>query len=72
MTAAADPFGAWLEQARIPEHRLTPPQRGLLQAAFAFRQDQGDDYYANRLLGHFLLHGHCGLKVAQIARLVGK
>jgi hypothetical protein len=71
MTSASDPFGLWLEQARIPEHCLTPPQRGLLQAAFAFRQDQGDDYYANRLLGHFLLHCHSGLKVAQIARLVG-
>ena len=71
MTSASAPFGLWLEQARIPEHRLTPPQRGLLQAAFAFRQDQGDDYFANRLLGHFLLHCHSGLKVAQIARLVG-
>lgn len=71
MTAAADPFGVWLEQACIPEHRLTPQQRGLLRAAFAFRQHQGDDYYANRLLGHFLLHCDSGLKVAQIARLVG-
>jgi transposase len=71
MTAASDPFGAWLEQAGIRTQRLTPEQRGLLQDAFAFRQDQGDDYYANRLLGHFLLHCNSGLKVAQIARLVG-
>jgi len=71
MTAACDPFGVWLQQAGIREQRLTPEQRGLLRAAFAFRQSQGGDYYANRLLGHFLLHCHSGLKVAQIARLVG-
>lgn len=71
MVASADSFAAWLEQARIPQARLTPEQRGLLQAAFAFRQHQGDNYYANRLLGHFLLHCDCGLPVAQIARLVG-
>lgn len=71
MTAALDPFGTWLEQAGIRTQRLTPEQRGLLRAAFAFRQDQGDDYYANRLLGHFLLHCDSRLKVAQIARLVG-
>ena len=71
MTADADPFAAWLQQAAIPQQRLTPQQITLLQAAFAFRQNQGDDYYANRLLGHFLLHCHSGLKVAHIARLVG-
>jgi len=71
MTAALDPCGAWLEQAGIRTQRLTPEQRGLLRAAFAFRQDQGDDYYANRLLGHFLLHCDSRLKVAHIARLVG-
>jgi transposase len=43
----------------------------LLQYAFAFRQRCGDDYYSSRLLSHFLLHCGCGLKVAQIARLVG-
>jgi hypothetical protein len=71
MTVAADPFPAWLEQAGIPVQRLTPEQTALLRAAFAFRQHQGDDYYANRVLGHFLLHCDSGLKVAQIARLVG-
>jgi hypothetical protein len=71
MTADADPFATWLEQAGISRQRLTPQQNALLQAAFAFRQNQGDDYYANRLLGHFLLHCHSGLKVAHIARLVG-
>jgi transposase len=61
----------WLSQAQIAEERLTAEQRGVLQAAFAFRKDCGTDYYSNRLLSHFLLHCHCGLKVAQIARLVG-
>src|SRR5215212_326743 len=71
MVAATQSFAAWLEQAHIPEQRLTPPQRGLLLAAFRFRQRQGDDYYSQRLLSHFLLHCDSGLKVAQIARLVG-
>lgn len=62
---------SWLAQAQIPESRLTAEQRGLLQAAFAFRQRCGDDYYSSRLLSHFLLHCDSGLKVAQIARLVG-
>ena len=62
---------SWLAQAQVAEQRLTAGQRGLLQAAFAFRQRCGDDYYSSRLLSHFLLHCDSGLKVAQIARLVG-
>src|SRR5271167_1398170 len=71
MTATDDTCAQWLSQAQIAEERLTAEQRGLLQAAFAFRQRCGDDYYSSRLLSHFLLHCDCGLKVAQIARLVG-
>ena len=71
MTAAEDSYAQWLSQAQIVEARLTSEQGGLLQAALAFRQRCGDDYYSNRLLSHFLLHCHSGLKVAQIARLVG-
>jgi hypothetical protein len=71
MTATNDPCAQWLLQAHIAAHRLTAEQRGLLQAAFAFRQRCGDDYYSRRLLSHFLLHCQSGLKVAQIARLVG-
>jgi transposase len=71
MTAATDTFSTWLAQARVPEHRLTPDQRGALQAAFHFRQAQGHDSYSTRLLTHFLLHASTGLKVAQLARLVG-
>jgi transposase len=71
MTAATGTFSAWLAQARVPEHRLAPGQRGVLHAAFHFRQAQGHDSYSTRLLTHFLLHAGTGLKVAQLARLVG-
>jgi transposase len=71
MSATDGDFAQWLSQAQIAEQRLTAEQRGLLQHVFAFRQKCGDDYYSNRLLCHFLLHCDCGLKVAQIARLVG-
>jgi transposase len=71
MSATDSAVAQWLSQAQIAEARLTVEQRGLLQAAFAFRQRCGDDYYSSRLLSHFLLHCDGGLKVAQIARLVG-
>jgi hypothetical protein len=71
MTATDGSYRQWLFQARIAEERLTAEQRALLQAALAFRQRCGDDYYSNRLLSHFLLHCNSGLKIAQIARLVG-
>jgi hypothetical protein len=71
MTGTDGTCAQWLSKAQISEQRLTTAQRGLLQAAFAFRQHCGDDYYSNRLLSHFLLHCNSGLKVAQIARLVG-
>jgi hypothetical protein len=64
-------FAQWLSQAQIAEDRLTDEQRGLLRYVFTFRERCGDDYYSNRLLSHFLLHCDSGLKVAQIARLVG-
>jgi transposase len=71
MAAATDTFSAWLARAQIPEQRLTPERCGLLRAAFRFRVSRGDDYYSTRLLSHFLLHCDAGLKVAQLARLVG-
>jgi transposase len=71
MAAPTDTFSAWLAQARVPEHRLTPDQRGALRAAFHFRQSRGTDSYSTRLLTHFLLHCGTGLKVAQLARLAG-
>ena len=71
MIATASAFTQWLSQAQIAEPRLTAEQRGVLQAAFAFRQRCGTDSDSNRLLSHFLLHGNTGLPVAHIARLVG-
>jgi transposase len=71
MVASADTFSRWLGQAQVPEHALTAEQGAVLQAAFRFRQSRGSDYYSNRLLSHFLLHCGSGLKVAQLARLVG-
>ena len=71
MNATDGAFAQWLSQAQINADRLTAEQHGLLQYVFAFRERCGDDYYSNRLLSHFLLHCRSGLKVAQIARLVG-
>ena len=71
MAADAATFADWLSAARVPEDRLTPAQRHVLEAAFRFRQICGIDYYSTRLLSHLMLHGHTGLKVAQIARLLG-
>ena len=41
MTAVAEDFASWLAQAEIPQGRLTPEVRALLQAVFRFRQEQG-------------------------------
>jgi hypothetical protein len=71
MAVATEDYAGWLAQADIPETRQTPQLDALLQAVFHFRQQQGSDYYSTRLLSHFLLHSGCGLKVAQIARLLG-
>jgi len=71
MAVATEDYVAWLEQAGIPQQRRTPQLEVLLEAVFRFRQQQGNDYYSTRLLSHFLLHCDCGLKVAQVARLLG-
>jgi hypothetical protein len=71
MLVATEEYAAWLAQADIPDARRTPQLDALLQAVFRFRQQQGSDYYSTRLLSHFLLHSDTGLKVAQIARLLG-
>jgi transposase len=71
MAVASDDFASWLTQADIPQQRLTAELQALLAAVFRFRQSQGSDYYSTRLLSHFLLHADTGLKVAQIARLLG-
>jgi transposase len=71
MAGAPNTFSAWLSQAQVSESRLTPDQRGVLLAVYRFRQQQGHDSYSTRLLTHFLLHCHSGLKVAALARLLG-
>jgi len=64
-------FDRWLRDAKIARRALTPGQISLLEAVFRFIKGSGRDYYSLRLMGHFLLHCQSGLKVAQIARLVG-
>jgi hypothetical protein len=71
MAAAVPDFARWLEDAAVPEATLTNAQRAVLYAAFGFLQRCGRDYYSVRLLSHFLLHCQAGLKVAQVARLLG-
>jgi transposase len=70
MATTAGLLARWLKQAGISPERLTAEQKAVVQAAYQFRQQAGDDYYSNRLLGHFLLNCGSGLKVAQIARLL--
>jgi hypothetical protein len=70
MSTATPDFVRWLAQASVPAANLTDSQCCVLQAAFAFLQRCGRDYYSVRLLSHFLLHCQLGLAVAQIARLL--
>jgi hypothetical protein len=64
-------FAHWLQGSAVPEATLTASQRVVLEAAFGFLQQRGHDYFSRRLLSHFLLHAQTGLKVAQLARLLG-
>ena len=59
------------ERARLQRERLTTRQISVLEAAFQFLEHGGHDYASRRLVEHFLLHSELGLKVAQVARLVG-
>ena len=64
-------FDQWLGDAKVDRQRLTADQVALLEASFRFICRGEGDYYSRRVLSHFLLHCQSGLKVAQIARLVG-
>ena len=64
-------FEGWLERARLRRERLAAHQISVLEAAFRFLEHGGHDYASRRLVEHFLLHAELGLKVAQVARLVG-
>lgn len=71
MVTAGLTFTQWLQDSTVAHDALTPTQEGVLQAAFHFLEQRGRDYYSVRLLSHVLLHAGTGLKVAQIARLLG-
>ena len=71
MATEGQTFEQWLRGAKIPPERLSDQQRAVLQAAFQFLQHSNGDYSSSRIASHFLLHCGVGLKVAQIARLVG-
>jgi len=64
-------FEQWLRGAKVQPEQLNDQQRAVLQAVFSFLQPSGGDYSSSRIAGYFLLHCNSGLKVAQIARLVG-
>ena len=64
-------FDQWIDQAKIPPRLRSLQHLAVLQAAFAFLQQAGDDYASRRLVAHFLLHCRLGWKIAQVARLVG-
>lgn len=63
--------GEWLAESEISAETLTDEQKALLQKAFGFLTRCGWDYYSLRVLSHFLLHCESGLKVSQVARLLG-
>lgn len=70
MASTVGSLAQWLIQSGIAAARLTAEQNAVLQAAFRFRQQLGEDYYSTRVLSHFLLNCGSGLQVAQIARLL--
>lgn len=64
-------FEQWLDEAKIPRTKRSPEQLAVLRAAFVFLEKTGEDYASRRIVAHFLLHSQLGLKLAQVARLVG-
>src|SRR5262249_12323377 len=71
MATAASTFAAWLQDSAVPEARLTAPQCAVLGAVFPSLQRPRHAFFPRRLLSLFLPHAQTGLKVAQIARLLG-
>jgi transposase len=71
MAKEGQTFEQWLHAAKVPPERLNDQQRAVLQATFEFLQHGCGDYSSSRIASHFLLHCGLGLKLAQIARLVG-
>jgi hypothetical protein len=71
MATDSPTFDKWLRDAKIGREQLSPGQVALLEASFHFLGRCGLDYYSRRVLSHFLLHCGSGLKVSQIARILG-
>lgn len=71
MAKDGDAFEVWLDEAQVPQGSRTVERLAVLRAAFAFMEHCGRDYPSMRIVGHFLLHCRIGLKVAQVARLIG-
>jgi hypothetical protein len=71
MSKEGSSFETWLEKSRLERNRLNDHQLAVLEAAFRFLERGGHDYASRRIVEHFLLHAEIGLKVAQVARLVG-
>lgn len=71
MTTEGRTFEEWLQAAEVSAKRLTDEQKALLNGTFRFLQQACGDYASSRIAGYFLLRCDAGLKVAQVARLVG-
>jgi len=71
MAKEGQTFEQWLRGAKVAPEQLNDQQRAILHAAFQFLQPGNGDYSSSRIAGYFLLHCNAGLKVAQIAHLVG-
>ena len=71
MATEGQTFEQWLNAAEVSAERLDDQQIAVLQAAFQFLQKGNGDYASMRIAGYFLLRGDSGLRVAQVARLVG-
>lgn len=71
MAKDGETFEQWLDRAKIPQRYRSPQQLAVLEAAFVFLQRAGSDYASRRIAAHFLLNCQSGLKLAQVARLVG-
>jgi transposase len=71
MAKEGQAFEQWLRGAKVLPEELSDQQQAVLQAVFHFFQAGNRDYATSRIAGYFLLRCNLGLKVAQIARLMG-
>ena len=71
MATEGQTFEQWLEAAGVSPKQLKDEQKGVLKAAFQFLRQGKRDYASIRIVGYFLLRCDLGLKVDQIAPLVG-